>query len=225
MLKKKLSQSDYFIIAANLMPVLGVFLWNWSPLEAFMIYALETVIAGLFTLIKLGIVTTVRKKDNWYNAGQVTKQSGLFFMLFFLLHYGMFVAIQTGLFVQVSGIGKKFHTGFFDFFIHWPQYLGKEGWFMLLGFILSYGFGLAWNFLRTGQYKTISMMHLMFQPYGRIFIQQVTVILGSMFLTFGAGRIFLLVFVLVKIFFEVFINYDGILNKAMTDLKKESGQK
>ena len=152
------------------------------------------------------------------------RKLALFFMLFFLLHYGMFVAIQTGLFVQVSGIGKKFHTGFFDFFIHWPQYIGKDAWYMLAGFAISYGFNLVWNFLQTGQYKTISMMQLMFQPYGRIFIQQVTVILGSMFLSFGAGKIFILIFAGIKIFFEVFVNYDGILNKAIDDMKQESGK-
>ena len=44
--------------------------------------------------------------------------------------------------------------------------------------------------------------------------KQVTVILGSMFLSFGAGKIFILVFALIKIFFEVFIDFDLILKKA-----------
>ena len=145
-------------------------------------------------------------------------------MLFFLVHYGMFVAIQTGLFIQVSGIGKQFHLGFFDFFLHWPQYLGKDAYYMLAGFIISYGFSMVWNFLRPGQYRTISMSQLMFQPYGRIFIQQITVILGSMFLVFGAGKIFILIFAFVKILFEVYINYDGIMNKAIQDMKIESGK-
>ena len=68
------------------------------------------------------------------------------------------------------------------------------------------------------------MMQLMFQPYGRIFIQQFTVILGSMFLTFGAGKIFILVFAAVKIYFEVFVNYDGILNKTMEDMKNNRAE-
>ncbi|NOT50471.1 MAG: hypothetical protein HOP10_04245 [Chitinophagaceae bacterium] len=220
MIKKKLSRPDYLIIAANLLPVLGVFVWDWSPVEVFMVYALETIIIGFFTLLKMGIVTAVRKTDDWHNAGKTTRQSGLFFMLFFVVHYGMFVAIQTGLFVQASGIGSKNNIGFFDFFIHWPRYLGPGAWYMITGFLISYGFGLIWNFLRTKQYKTIPMMILMFQPYGRIFIQQVTVILGSMFLSFGAGKIFILIFAIVKIFFEVFINYNGILNKAVDDMKK-----
>jgi hypothetical protein len=225
MIKKKLTRSDYFIIAANLLPVVGVWLWNWSPVQVFMVYALETVIIGLFTLLKMGIITAVRKTDTWYNGPNRTKQSGLFFMFFFLVHFGMFVAIQTGLFIQVSGIGKTFHRGFFDFFIHWPQYLGNDAFYMLAGFVISYGFSMYWNFIRTRQYRTISMMQLMFQPYGRIFIQQFTVILGSMFLSFGAGKIFIFIFAFVKIFFEVFVNYDGMLNKAMADVKKESGEK
>ena len=224
MFKKKLSKSDFFLISANLLPVVGVFAWNWSPYEVFMVYALETIIVGLFTLLKMAIVTAIRKTDIWYNGNSRTTQSGFFFMLFFLVHYGLFVAIQTGLFIRVSGIGRQHHAGFFDFFLHWPQYLGKDAWYMLTGFLISYCFHLIWNFLRTGQYKTISMMHLMFQPYGRIFIQQVTVILGSIFLSFGAGKIFILVFAFVKIFFEVFINYDAILNKGIQEVKKESGE-
>ena len=67
-------------------------------------------------------------------------------------------------------------------------------------------------------------MRLMFQPYGRIFIQQITVIVGSMFLSFGAGKIFILIFALIKIFFELFINYDAILNKSIKAMEKESGK-
>jgi hypothetical protein len=62
---------------------------------------------------------------------------------------------------------------------------------------------------------------VMFQPYGRIFIQQFTVILGSMFLGFGWGKGFILVFAFAKILFEVFFNFDEILNKSMADIKKK----
>ena len=224
MFKKALTKSDYFLIAANLLPVAGVWLWNWSPIEVFMVYALETVIVGIITLIKIGIATAVRRTDAWYNGPSQTKQSGLFFMFFFLVHYGMFVAIQTGIFIQVSGIGKQFNIGFFDFFIHWPQYIGQDAYYMLAGFFISYGFHMYRNFIRTKQYKTVPMMILMFQPYGRIFIQQITVILGSMFLVFGAGKIFIIIFAFIKIFFELFVNYDNLLDKAMNELKNRSGK-
>ncbi len=221
MLKKKLKGSDYFIIAANLLPVIGVFAWDWDPVQIFMVYALETVIIGLFTLIKLGITSAASGSGDWYYNDKKTRQPGIVFMLFFLMHYGFFVLIQTGLFIQVSGIGRNQRIGFFDFFIHWPRYLGPDAWYMLAGFVISYSFSLIWNFIRKRQYKTIPMMLQMFQPYGRIFIQQITVILGSMFLSFGAGKLFILVFAAIKIFFEIFINYNGLLNKTMDDLRKQ----
>jgi hypothetical protein len=102
--------------------------------------------------------------------------------------------------------------------------MSNETLIMVGAFVLVYGYKMVVEFILSRQYRTIPMMYLMFQPYGRIFIQQITVILGSIFLTFGAGKIFILIFAFIKIFFEVYISYDGILNKAMGDMKKESGE-
>jgi hypothetical protein len=222
MFKKKLTRPDYFLIAANLIPVYGVLFEGWNAKEVFLVYCLETIIAGIFNLMKMGIVTAVRKTDVWYNGPSRSQQHGLFFMLFFLLHYGMFVAVQMGLFFGVSGMVKDGSMNVFSFFYKWPQLLGKDAWIMLTGFIISYGFSMIYNFILPGEYQRVSMMRLMFQPYMRIFIQQFSVILGSMFLSFGAGKIFIVVFALIKIFFEAFVNYEGILNKTMNDMKKES---
>ncbi|MBS1622073.1 MAG: hypothetical protein JST10_12100 [Bacteroidetes bacterium] len=225
MLKRKLKRTDILIIAANLLPVIGVWFFGWSPEEVFMSYALETIIVGFFTVLKMGIATLFRKTDTWYNKGSSQKVSGLFFILFFMVHYGMFVALQTGLFLGVSGIGKEENIGFFGILLHWPKYFTSGNLsYMLLGFFISYGFDMFWNFIRPGLYKTAPMMLLMFQPYGRIFIQQFTVILGSIFLSFGAGKIFILVFALIKMGFEVFLNFGKVLDKTMTDMKKESGE-
>ena len=65
------------------------------------------------------------------------------------------------------------------------------------------------------------MMILMFQPYGRIFIQQFTVLLGSIFLSLGGGKIFIMIFAFIKIIFEIFINYESLLKKGIEDVKKE----
>jgi hypothetical protein len=80
------------------------------------------------------------------------------------------------------------------------------------------------DFILSGEYKTISLSILMFQPYMRIFVQQFTVIIGSIFLAFGAGKIFILIFTLVMIVFEVYFNYEGILKKAAAELRNRSGK-
>ena len=222
MFKRKLKQSDYFLIAANLLPVAGVLAWGWSPREIFLVYCLETIIIGVFTLVKMGIVTVVRKTDTWTNGGSSTQQHGLFFMLFFLLHFGIFTGVQMGIFFGVSGIGKGAGISPFNFIYKWPELLSNDTMILLGAFVFCYGFKMLFDFLFTGEYRTISLMKLMFQPYGRIIIQQITVIAGSMFLLFGAGKIFIVIFSFVRIFFELYIDYDGIVNKSIKDMEKGS---
>jgi hypothetical protein len=220
MLKKKLTRTDYFILFANLVPVYGALFEGWNAKEIFLVYCLETILVGFFTLLKMGIVTAIRKTDTWYNGASRTRLHGLFFMIFFLMHYGTFVAIQMGIFFSVSKLVPDGNISLFSFFYKWPQLLTRDSFYMLAAYIISYGFSMVYNFILSGQYRSVSLMEVMFQPYIRIFIQQVTVILGSMFLTFGAGKIFILIFAAIKIFFEVFLNYEGVVTRQMEKLEK-----
>lgn len=223
-LKRKLTQSDWVLILANLLPVYGVWFLQWSAKEVFLVYCLETIIIGGFTILKMGITGAIKKRDDWHNQGSVTKQHALFFILFFFVHYGMFVSIQMGMFFAVSGIADQSGISFFNFFYKWPQLVNGEIMIMLSVFIVSYAFRNLNEFVLSGEYRTASMSYLMFQPYGRIFIQQFTVIIGSIFLSFGAGKVFILIFSLVKIFFDVFIDFNSILKKAAKGELKSHGE-
>ncbi|MES1197951.1 MAG: DUF6498-containing protein [Chitinophagaceae bacterium] len=223
MIKRKLTKGDIFLIAANLVPVFGVWFLGWSAVDAFIVYALETLIVGILTLLKMAVITLVRKTDNWYNQGTSTRVSGLFFMAFFTLHFGLFAAIQTSIFSETANIVPS-GKGLLYFFFHWYSFINNDIAIMLAGLAISYFIRSFIPFIVSGEYKTISMTMVMFQPYGRIFVQQFTVILGSMFLAFGFGKGFILVFAAAKIVFEVYFNFDSILNKAMKEMEKESGK-
>jgi hypothetical protein len=210
MFKRKLSVSDLLLIAVNIIPLYCVWFEGWNASEVFLVYCLETVIIGLVTVIKMACVTLfVKKSDVWQNGGSSAMVSGWFFILFFIMHYGFFVFVQTQIFFSVSGLipGHTFLSGYSKI----PALLGNNGKLLLLIFIVYYSVQNFIDFFMTGNYKTISMGRLMFEPYIRIFVQQFVVILGSMFLTFGAGKIFILIFVVVKIFFELFVNYNRLL--------------
>ena len=217
--KRNLTNADLVLIIANLVPVYGVWFEGWSAIDAFIVYALETIILGFMTLIKLGIMTLVRGTDTWYNEGSSMQASGLLFMLFFTLHYGLFVAVQTTIFSQSAGIVPS-DKGLLYFFFHWYSYINTDIAIMLLVFVMSYFITSLLPFIARGDYKRISMMRVMFQPYGRIIIQQFTVILGSMFLTFHWGKAFILIFALAKIFFEVYFNLGDVLDKALDKEEK-----
>ena len=70
--KRKLSQSDYVLIAANIVPVYGVWFLNWSAGEVFLVYCLETIIIGFFTLLKMLITGLIIKKHERHLCGRGT---------------------------------------------------------------------------------------------------------------------------------------------------------
>ena len=222
--KKSLNRNDWIIIISNAVPVAGVWFLGWSAVEAFIVYALETLILGLLTVLKLLTVTIVKGKDNWYNQGKTTQVSGLFFIFFFVLHYGIFAAVQTAIFSGVAKIGPP-GAGPLYFFFHWWEFINADTAWMLGTFVASYLLRDYIPFIASGQYRQVPLMLLMFQPYGRILIQQFTVIAGSMFLLFHFDKVFILIFALVKIGVEVYLNFDRLLQQTMQTLeKKESGQ-
>ena len=228
MFKRKLTKSDLFLILANLLPLYGVWFEGWDPKQMFLVYCLETIIIGGYNVIKMFIVTLEKKKDVWENlGGGKNLVTGWFFILFFIVHYGFFVFIQTAIFAGVSGLSADGAFSPFTFLSRIFSYLNIDAKSVLYIFIAMYGFRMLFDFILSGKYRQASLGLLMFQPYVRIFIQQFVVILGSMFLAFGAGKIFMLIFVCIKLYAEVFINFDAYLEKAekMQRLKEMSDKK
>jgi hypothetical protein len=217
MLKRSFSQSDALLIAANLVPVYGVWFEGWNAKEVFMVYCMETVLVGIFTLAKMGIVTAFKKWDWWENNGSRTKVHGIFHMLFFMVHYGFFVAVQMFIFSKTAIFDSSKDFGLFNFLFGFPSHLNKGSWIMLSGFIIGYGYKNITGFILTNDYRTALLSTIMFELYIRIFIQQFAVIVGSFILLFNASNAFILFFALVKIFFLVGIDYNKLMKKARED--------
>lgn len=222
-IKRNLTQAEWLTIIVNLLPVIGVWFLGWSAVEAFIVYAMETLILGGMTVLKLLIATISRKKDTWYNKGTSTQVSGLFFIFFFIMHFGLFALVQTSIFAESADINPP-GKGMTYFFFHWYDYINEDIAIMLGAFIVNYLVRSLWPFLRKKEYLTAPMMLLMFQPYGRVFVQQFTVILGSMFLGFGFDKGFILVFALAKAFFEGVVDFDGLIKKSVDDMIEEDSR-
>jgi Family of unknown function (DUF6498) len=212
MFKRKLTIPDYLLILVNLIPLYGVWFLGWDAKRMFVVYAMETVIVGIINVLKMMVVTLfVNKKHLWNTAdNRNSMQSGWFFIFFFIIHYGFFVFVQTQIFFKVCNFlpngSLLFNYGKI------PGILGDDGKLVLLIFIIYYTAQSFFTFIGKGDYKNISMGKLMFEPYIRIFSQQLIVILGSMFLAFGGSKIFILIFIAVKIFFEIIFNYQRLLD-------------
>ncbi len=221
MFKRKLTISDFFLILINLVPLYGVWFEGWDAAQVFLVYCLETVIIGVINVLKMACVTLfVKSKDVWENGGSTSMQSGWLFIFFFIFHYGFFVFVQTQVFFGVSGIAKN--ASLFGKYAQIPALLGDNGKLLLLIFITYYTLQNVFSFFLSGTYRTISLGRLLFEPYMRIFVQQFVVILGSIFLSFSAGKIFILVFIAAKIFFELFVNFNRFLAIAEKRAKQKN---
>ncbi len=214
MFKRSLTIGDLFLILVNLLPLFGVWFLGWEARQMFLIYCVETIILGLFNILRMSIAGFYRKRDVWHtgNPGKPVILPAWFFILFFIIHYGFFVFVQVNIFAGASGWGN-YGMGF-GFFRAIPALLTDYSRLVLYIFIAIYGLKMMADFIATGAYKSLTMGRLMFQPYMRIFVQQFVVIAGSMFLQFNAGKIFMLIFVLIKIYAEVFLNFESALDLA-----------
>lgn len=224
---KKITISKLFLLLVNLIPLWGVWAEGWNALEVFVVYCLESVIIGLYNILKMSITSMVVKKADWTpESDSPTMVSGPFFILFFLVHYGFFVAIQISIFISFTGLESKLGVGnVWDFIWNFRKYLSMNSQWLLLVFVISYGLILLKDFILNGAYKTANLGTLLFQPYGRIFIQQFTVIVGSLFIGLGNGQVFITIFVAIRIYFDVFINFDRIIKLIEKRQAMKSGSR
>ena len=68
------------LVAANLLPLIGVLLWDWDVFALLLLFWCENVIIGLFGIARMVV-----------SGSEENAFEGLFLPLFFLVHYGGFM--------------------------------------------------------------------------------------------------------------------------------------
>ena len=153
------SISSLSLIAANLVPLLGVALLDWRIGEIMLLFWAESAVIGFYTLCKM-----------W----RIGKWSVLFYGPFFVGHYGGFMAGHL-LFIYAL-FGSEFTADgdlpeisqvFVDFLAMAPA---------LIAFLLSHGISFFTNFIRRKEYLGKSIAVQMQEPYKRIIIMHLTII-------------------------------------------------
>lgn len=181
-----------------------------DPLTVVFAYFMETIIIGIFHLVKLALVSKYGKKST----DPQMQLSGIPLMLFFTVHYGMFVGIQSifafTLFqTSVPGLEDGFNL------IHnYTFILKSEGMWMILGSIIMTNMGYFFtNFLWNEKYRDYAPDNILMKPYVRIFIQQFVVILAFFFfMIFNSGMIAAVLLILFRLFVDL----------VMFSIKKDS---
>lgn len=197
-----------------------LFLGDITATEIVILYAIETIIVGLFHLVKMFVISFFTNKDS------KQKLMGLFLMGFFSIHYGIFVFVQTTFFfVFLSMEDKRISSSIglenFKTVLQLPGF--QIG---LIFMIISYALRFWFIFYRSGYYKTVQLEAYIFQPYLRIFIQQFVAILPGFFIIFGkAGFVAAILLIIIRAVTDYYLNSmrsdENYFNKAFNFLFKK----
>lgn len=165
------------LVLVNLLPLGGVFFWDWDVGNIVMLYWAENLIIGFWVLVKILLAAPL---------------GGLFLAAFFLIHYGGFCAGHGVLASQLLGLPIE-------------DPMGELSWPFFFVFVeMLYNITVAvfsaastpwlWCFYAVAFSHTISFVYhrllrredvdkqpreLMSQPYGRIIVMHLTVLLGA----------------------------------------------
>ncbi len=169
------------LVAANLVPVIGVLLYGWDLGKLMVLFWAESGIIGLYNLLKMAVV------QRWvvlFTGPLFVGHFGAFMAVHFLFVYELFVSRNTSVDSSLAEVGQYL-------FALWPA---------LLALLLSHGLSFFYNFIGRGEYRNKRMREQMGEPYGRVMIMHVTVIIGGgLSLVLGNPAAALLLLVALKV--------------------------
>lgn len=156
------------LIAANLVPLAGVFMFGWEVFPLLLLFWFENVIIGFFNAVKM-LCAAPNQSVQW--------GMKVFFVPFFCFHYGMFTFVH-GVFV-VGLFGGGMNGSFPGPATFLKAMVEQKLFWAVLGLFASHAISFAHNYLIGGEFRRASAQTLMIQPYGRIVVLHLTILLGG----------------------------------------------
>lgn len=159
---------EYFLIAANILPLAGVFFWDWRVFDILIVFWLENVIIGFFNVVKM---------TTWI----IYRRIYIAFVIvaFFVFHYGIFcIGHGIGIFAFFGDI-QEGDTLSFAFLKNRLDLLGWNMWLVLGGLFASHMFSFFNHFILERGIDRTNVLRLMGAPYGRVITMHVTILIGG----------------------------------------------
>lgn len=181
------------LVVANLLPLVGVFLWDWDVFSLLLLFWCENVIIGLFGIARLIV-----------SANNDTIKESLFLPLFFVVHYGGFMfghfMVLFGMYSEnVQSLGNDALPA--DYY---RLVLENLSWVAIVALFISHGWSFVENFMGRNEHERLSSMQAMGLPYKRMVITHVALILGGFFLIEkGQPLAGLVILIIMKIALDV----------------------
>ena len=179
------------LIAANVVPLLGVLWFGWKVFPLLLLFWFENLIIGAFNVVKM-ILASPDSRKGW--------AAKLFLVPFFSVHYGIFTLVH-GVFV-IGLFGGQFRQGapFPDLYTVLGLIQEEHLGWAILGLTVSHAISFGMNYIGEGEYRRASLDQLMFQPYGRIVVLHLTILGGGfLMMALGSPTVGLVLLVVLKV--------------------------
>jgi hypothetical protein len=187
------------LIAANLLPLVGVLYWGWDLYALMVLYWLETAIIGIFAMIQMTM------------AGPLT---AIFLVPFFVVHFGAFMVAHFFFLTVLFGGGTTLS--------HWSRIphmiwdlLAQHGlWIALIALFASHAVSFVLNIVQPAWWTrragiepsppSSEPQQVMSAAYGRIVVMHVTIIFGAMLMSmFNTKTVAFVLLIAMKIAADV----------------------
>jgi hypothetical protein len=176
------------LVVANVVPLVGVVVFDWSLFGVMWLYWAENGIIGAYALLRILSA----------NYGRLIQRIGL--GAFFCVHFGGFFAVH-GVFVATL-FGGPFAAD--------TPTLQLEPWEGLVPLVASHGVSFVMNYLVRGERKVATMGGEMIKPYGRVVLLHVVLIAGGFLVMLtGGGVLALALFVVLKTGLDLAVHWIG----------------
>jgi hypothetical protein len=185
-LHRKLRASTLALLAANLMPLLGVLALDWDVAPIMIFYWAENLVVGFYNVLKMRRAQgSVAGSNTTLNGRPVQESDRKAMILFFIAHYGIFTLVH-GIFIMTL-FGALFRGAFSE--------LGLA----LLFLAISHGVSYRRNFIGRGEYQRVAFTRLFWHPYQRVMVMHITILAGGAWAQAKGSPVFaLLVLVILK---------------------------
>ena len=156
------------LIAANLLPILGVANGSLGVGDVFVMYWIENVAVWLVTIVKISTAEGGATEAQLDDRARMATRYGS--AGFFALHYGIFTLVH-GIFAFVLAFASG---GFKGSALFWTV--------SMIALVVSHVISLGINWFGRGERRWVSPGRAMFLPYPRMLVLHGSVIVGFMLL-------------------------------------------
>ncbi len=187
------------LIVSNAIPLFGVLFLDWEVQTLLILYWIESGVVGVINVFKMARAEGPLLPTQHPSVFKVPSGAAKVFLIpFFILHYGIFWMVH-GFFVFLLPVfagAAAFLPGREAGAIPRSSLTAEGLAIAALALLASHLISFYFNFLRRGEYRNVSVAAQMAQPYGRVFVLHLTIILGGT-LIFALGQPIALLAILV----------------------------